>query len=73
MRAKQFILEYNVAKTTEHFGSKLLDAAARDISHEVVAIRKQLETDQKLTPKQEQQLISSYFSCLKIQYFHMPQ
>lgn len=65
MRAKQFILEYNVAKTTEHFGSKLLDAAARDISHEVVAIRKQLETDQKLTPEQEQQLISALLKLLE--------
>ena len=65
MRAKQFILEYNVAKTTEHFGSKLLDAAARDISHEVVAIRKQLETDQKLTPQQEQQLISALLKLLE--------
>jgi hypothetical protein len=65
MRAKQFILEYNISKTAEHFGSKLLDAAAKDISHEVLPIRKQLETDQKLTPAQEQQLIAALLKVLE--------
>jgi len=65
MRAKQFIFEYNIATTAQHFGSKLLDAAAKDISHEVLPIRKQLETDQKLTPAQEQQLITALLKLLE--------
>jgi hypothetical protein len=46
MRAKEFLLEYNQQATAERFGSKLLDAEAIDISHEVLHISKQLETDQ---------------------------
>jgi len=65
MRAKQFILGYNVAKTIEHFGSKLLDAAAMDISHEVKEIRRNLETDRKLSPQQEQQLITALLKLLE--------
>jgi hypothetical protein len=65
MRARQFILEYNIATTAQHFGSKLLDAAARDISHEVLPIRTQLETDQELPPAQEQQLITALLKLLE--------
>lgn len=65
MRAEQFLNEYNMAKTAQHFGSKLLDAAAKDISLQIADIRQALETDQRLTPEQEQRLIAELLKRLE--------
>jgi hypothetical protein len=65
MRARQFIFEYNQQATAQRWGDKLLKAAARDISTQITDIRDALETDQKLTPEQEQRLISELLKRLE--------